>query len=85
MGGAIDPALLANMTLRPPPLGMLPNFENPETLRREGEIGMVFCIVIGAVFISLRLYAKVCITKLYDWDDGKLLLTSNVNDDAQIC
>jgi hypothetical protein len=85
MGEAIDPALLVNMTLKQPPPEEYSNFDNPETLKPQGEIGMIFCMVIGAVFIVLRFHVKVWITKMYDWDDGKLLLTWNLDKDAQTC
>lgn len=34
---------------------------------------MNLCMAIGAVFIVLRMYVKVFVTKMYGWDDGKWL------------
>jgi hypothetical protein len=65
----MDPALLANLTLGPPPPGVVSNFVNPETRKSQGEISMTFCMAVGAVAILLRIYVKVFITKLYGWDD----------------
>jgi hypothetical protein len=70
-GSAIDPALLVNMTLAQPPLGKQSNFINPENFKTQTEISMNLCMAIGAVFIILRLYVKICITKMYGLDDGK--------------
>jgi hypothetical protein len=85
MGDAIDPALLVNMTLRPPPPGVDSNFVNPQTLRSQGEIGMIFCIIVGAAFVALRFYVKVVVTKSYNWDDCKLLLILHFDDAGQPC
>lgn len=69
----IDPTLLVNMTLGQPPPGKETNFINPETFKTQAEISMNLCMAVAAVFIILRLYAKISITKMYGWDDGKLL------------
>lgn len=65
----MSPVILANMTLQSPPPGTISNFDNPPTERAEGEVTMVICMVLGAIFIALRIYTKVFITKMYGWDD----------------
>jgi len=65
----IDPTLLVNMTLGQPPPGKETNFINPETFKTQAEISMNLCMAVAAVFIILRLYAKISITKMYGWDD----------------
>lgn len=61
------------MTLGPPPPGVELNFVNPETESARGHVSMTLCIVIGTVFLLLRLFVKVSITKLWGWDDCKCI------------
>ncbi|KAF1963611.1 hypothetical protein CC80DRAFT_557482 [Byssothecium circinans] len=60
---------MASITLGQPPPGLMSNFNNPETLKNSGEAAMSSCMVLGGIFIALRIYVKVFITKMYGWDD----------------
>lgn len=73
----LDPAILAKIPLGPPPDGVVSNFDNPETLKVTGQIAFIVSMVIGGIFVALRLYVKLFITKLYGWDDGELKHTLN--------
>lgn len=62
--GAVVPAM-------PPPPGIVPNFENPDS--RGDEIVNVYAVFlsIAFVFIVLRMYTRVAITRAVGLDDCK--------------
>ena len=60
----------ANLPAGPPPVGVLPNFDNPATRDTEIYVGMGICIGITTIFVTLRLYVKLAITHMWGWDDG---------------
>lgn len=57
----------------PPPLGVTPNYENPDW----NDCGIIplMCIFIplSAVFLALRLYTKARIIKVVGWEDVAML------------
>lgn len=67
----MSPVEYANLPAGVPPVGVLPNFEDPATRAVEIYVGMGICIGITLVFVLLRLYVKVMITHMWGWDDGQ--------------
>lgn len=56
-----------------PPKDVLPNFEHPASHARELLILNVVCLVVAAVFVSLRMYTRYHLTRRLGYDDGKAL------------
>lgn len=69
MAQQISPVDYANLPAGSPPPGILPDFEHGETREVEAYIGMGICIGIAFIFMVLRFYVKLCITRLWGWDD----------------
>lgn len=67
----MSPAEYANLPASTPPVGVLPNFEHPPTRAIETYVVMGICMGITLVFVLLRLYVKMMITRLWGWDDGQ--------------
>ncbi|KAF2843083.1 hypothetical protein M501DRAFT_1012451 [Patellaria atrata CBS 101060] len=60
--------------LMAPPDGMTSNFENPDTRHAEVHIGMGVTLSFTVVFIFLRIYAKLTVSRLWGWDDWTCLV-----------
>ena len=54
--------------LKPPP-GVIPNFVNPESLRTYWILMMCMCWTFTTLFVALRLYTKLVLTKSHGWED----------------
>lgn len=61
-GGHPSPAMA-------PPPGVVPNFENPESLRKWWILMMCMCMSFSTIFILLRLYTKLILIKSHAWED----------------
>lgn len=55
-----------------PPLGVVPNYENPTTRTGELLAANVACLVIAGAFVFLRLYSQMFLIGSVWWDDGRL-------------
>ena len=62
--------LWPKLPLMEPPLGVTPNFANPQNRTKIFVVYAVFTSLV-VLFVSLRLYAKIWITRLIGWDDCK--------------
>ena len=56
--------------LMAPPKGIAPNFEHPVSHAQELLIINVVCLVLAAVFVSLRIYTRYHLTRRLGYDDG---------------
>jgi len=70
MAQQLSPLDYANLPVAAPPVGVLPNFNDPATRAIEIYIGMGICIGITLFFVVLRLYVKLAVTHMWGWDDG---------------
>jgi len=55
----------------PPPLGVSPNFTNPESNAWQIDLAAALPVVFVFVIYLLRVYTSRCITKRWYLDDGK--------------
>ncbi|KAL9608797.1 MAG: hypothetical protein Q9167_006384 [Letrouitia subvulpina] len=69
MTAQVPPSMLALMPGLPPPLGVVPNFENPPNSDVKLNGTFVTCTVITTILVSIRLYTKTCLLKTHGWDD----------------
>lgn len=53
----------------PPPLGITPNFTNPETCNTETWILLGVCTAVTTISVALRTYTKVFLIKQRDMED----------------
>ncbi|KAI9794021.1 MAG: hypothetical protein M1816_006646 [Peltula sp. TS41687] len=60
---------LLGPALKPPP-GVTPNFVDPPTLRPYLIGTAVACGSVSGLFVLLRMYTKVFISRSFGWDDG---------------
>ncbi|KAI9885609.1 MAG: histone deacetylase [Watsoniomyces obsoletus] len=60
--------------LKPPP-GILPNFENPLSLRHRIVTVSTIFPVLAALFVAVRIYTRAFITRAVWWDDYTALVT----------
>lgn len=55
--------------MKPPP-GVVPNFEHPpESLRAYWILMISACWTFSTIFVALRLYTKLILTKSHGWED----------------
>ena len=65
----------------PPPLGVVPNFVNPEDTSYRVFAVAGICFPLLFIFLGLRIYAKYRILESRTWDDceySKIAYTSSV-------
>lgn len=62
--------------MRPPP-GVIPNFDNPVTRNSEMYTGVEVTIAFTTIFILLRFYCKLTVSRLWGWDDRMLTYLRN--------
>ena len=67
----MDPALLANFPLTPPPQGVVSNFTDPETRAPVIIAFIAICLALTWPVFLLRLYSKIFVVGKFSWDDGK--------------
>ena len=66
----MDSSYYAALLVSPPPPGVTPNFDHPQSRTIEAHIGMGICIGIAAIFVVLRIYIKLAvIAHMWGWDD----------------
>lgn len=65
---------LSNMPSIPPPPGVIPNFQNPETSKNTQIISTGFILGLVVIFFFNRAYAKVFLMRKLTWDDATLLI-----------
>ncbi|KAI0397950.1 hypothetical protein F5Y17DRAFT_255489 [Xylariaceae sp. FL0594] len=58
----------------PPPPGRVSNFGNPESLRRQLDIGAAIAIALSTLFVILRSYSRIWLKKTWILEDWTLLL-----------
>lgn len=58
-----DPALT------PPPPGVIPDFQDPFTVRPYWIVTAALGLVSSGVFLALRMYTKIAIVKKCRWED----------------
>jgi hypothetical protein len=63
----------ADMPAGKPPPGVIPNFDDPESRAIVMHIGISICLGVALVFVLLRIYVKLAVTRAWGWDDGELL------------
>jgi hypothetical protein len=62
---------LAKIPVLPPPLGVMPNFVNPENRASILIIISTIFLALLLPFVVLRLYTRIWITRTFGLDDGK--------------
>lgn len=55
----------------PPPPGVTPNFENPDSIAWMVITAALISPVVAVFFVLMRSYTKKCIFNRFDWDDCK--------------
>lgn len=55
------------------PPGVIPNFDHPQSRVIDLRIGLPICLGVALIFVLLRLYVKLAIIKMWNWDDGEFL------------
>ncbi|OTA63680.1 hypothetical protein K449DRAFT_31357 [Hypoxylon sp. EC38] len=65
----LDPSVYDNLPAMMPPEGVVPNFDNPESLAPAGKI--VFCVALPlmAIIVFIRLYTRMFKTRAVGVDD----------------
>lgn len=64
--------LLARETITPgldPPPGVTPNFVDPETRAPYAIIAHTIALSLATIFVAMRMYTKIWITRSPGWDD----------------
>lgn len=56
---------------RAPPPGVKPNFINPESRQNEMVAANAACLTIGILFLLMRLWTRLFLTRSIGWDDCK--------------
>ena len=56
----------------PPPLGLVPNFNNPPSRGYEVIITVAICLSAMVPIVSMRIYTRVVISRSLGWDDCEL-------------
>ncbi|PQE28485.1 integral membrane protein [Rutstroemia sp. NJR-2017a BBW] len=71
MSLGFPPEVLATLPALTPPVGVIPNFANPESRAYSVIVinGIFTSILI--IFVALRMYAKVFVSKTVGWEDGE--------------
>ena len=64
-----DPSYHANLPAGSSPPGVVPNLNDPQSRAMDAYIGMGICIGVTSVFVVLRMYVKLGVTKSWGWDD----------------
>lgn len=54
-----------------PPSGINPDFVTPASLRKFDILGQTICLVLSTLFVWMRMYTKVRLTKSAGWEDCK--------------
>ena len=57
----------------PPPPGVTPNFENPESVSGQAHLVFVMCLVFSTLFVMLRMFTRLILFKTHGWEDCEWL------------
>ncbi|KAI9835622.1 MAG: hypothetical protein M1838_005271 [Thelocarpon superellum] len=57
------------LTPMPPPPGVQPNFDHPDSSVHQIVATSIICLIISGLCVSLRLYSKAILTRSLGWDD----------------
>ena len=60
---------LAQLPAGIPPPGVVPNFKNPPSLAQPIIAVHAVFLSLAVLFVALRLYTKIFLTRLLRWDD----------------
>ncbi|RDL40437.1 uncharacterized protein BP5553_00416 [Venustampulla echinocandica] len=60
-------------SLAPPP-GVVPNFENPESIRTIIDFTLGICIGVSSLFVLLRIWTRFFIVKMHGWEDYTMII-----------
>ena len=63
----------ANLPIGKPPPGVVPNLDHPQSQTIAQYVGIGICLGVALVFVLLRIYVKLAVTRAWGWDDGELL------------
>lgn len=55
-----------------PPLGVTPNFENPESRAREVVAVLIGMLTLTTLIVSLRVYTRLYVSRAFGIDDSKV-------------
>lgn len=58
------------------PSGLISHPDNPRSWATDIYIALGVCLGIAAIFVVLRLYVKLAITRMKGWDDCEFLHTA---------
>lgn len=72
----MDWSYYANLPAGKPPPGVTPNFDHPQSQTARYYIGEGICLGFAFVFVSLRVYVKLTITRAWGKDDGEFFIRS---------
>ena len=61
--------LKANLSVIPPPPGVLPNFSNPVSRVIYNHITLGICLPLATLFVMIRVYTKTVLLKNPGWED----------------
>lgn len=67
----------ANLPGGKPPPGLILNFDHPQSNAIIEYVGVGICLGVTVVFVLLRIYVKLAVTRAWGWDDGELLHAVN--------
>lgn len=57
------------MPASPPPPGVTPNFDHPDSIVDSFMATNAACLAIAVLFLALRLYTRIFIVNSLGWDD----------------
>ena len=61
--------LRGNLSTIPPPLGVQPNFVNPESKHIYNLVVQGICLPLATIVVALRVYTKTCLLRHPGWED----------------
>ncbi|TGZ79979.1 hypothetical protein EX30DRAFT_364784 [Ascodesmis nigricans] len=67
-----EPDALGRIPAQPPPPGVTPNFDNPVWNGQGAILSTCICIVLSSIFVILRLYTRIWITRAAGFEDAML-------------
>ena len=69
----MDSSDYANIPVGKPPPGVISNFDHPQSRAIVEYVGVSICLGFALIFVLLRIYVKLAVTRAWGWDDGELL------------
>ena len=62
----------ANVPALPPPNGITPDFDHPQSRAIYTVVISGVCLALMGIFVSIRVYTRICITRAWTKDDSKI-------------